>query len=194
MNDRRLEILLVDQARQLTEQIESAIRALGNRITTIDSSDNLLKVVEEQSPDLILFDMVTPDDQTLEQIKIINRHKPTPVVVFAENGERKIIEKVVKAGVSAYVVDGLSPHRIGPIIDIAVTRFRERVALESELEKTRATLEERKIIDRAKGMLMQHKGCTEEEAYRSLRKTAMSKNQRMVDVAQNLITSLEMLV
>lgn len=193
MDERRLNILLVNQTNRKTAQIENTIKALGNRLLTIDGSQNFLEVIAGVVPDLILFNLVSPDENTLHQIKAVNQHKPTPVIVFAENGERKVIEAVVKAGVSAYVVDGLSPHRIGPIIDVAVTRFRERILLESELEKSRATLEERKVIDRAKGLLMQHKGCAEDEAYRSLRKAAMNKNLRMVDVAQNLINSLELI-
>lgn len=193
MEERRLNILLVNQTNRQTAQIENAIKALGNRLLTIDGSQNFLEVIAGVVPDLILFNLITPDENTLQQIKAVNQHKPTPVIVFAENGERRVTEAVVKAGVSAYVVDGLSPHRIGPIIDVAVSRFRERVLLESELEKSRATLEERKVIERAKGLLMQHKGCAEDEAYRSLRKAAMNKNLRIVDVAQNLITSLELI-
>jgi response regulator NasT len=124
---------------------------------------------------------------------ILHRDNPRPVVMFAEEGDSGTIERAVRAGVSAYVVDGLNPSRVKPIVDVAIARFREFQALRQELQETRSQLADRKQIDRAKGLLMKHRGLDEQEAYAAMRKMAMDRGQKMGEVANNIIAVLELL-
>jgi two-component system, response regulator / RNA-binding antiterminator len=124
---------------------------------------------------------------------VLNRDNPHPVVMFAAEGDTDAIERAVRAGVSAYVVDGLNPARVKTILDVAVARFREYQALRRELQETRTQLADRKQIDRAKGLLMKHRDMDEEQAYRAMRKMAMDRGQRLAEVANNIIAVLEML-
>ncbi len=113
--------------------------------------------------------------------------------MFADDADSNIIQQAIEAGVSAYVVDGLADKRIKPLLEVAIARFRKHQSLKDELSRIKTSLEERKLIERAKGLLMKSKGCDEETAYQLLRKTTMSNNQRLADVAHNLITSIELL-
>lgn len=124
---------------------------------------------------------------------MLNQHNPRPVIMFSDEDDTATIEKAMRAGVSAYVVDGLNPSRLKSIMDVAVARFREYQALRQELEKTRNQLADRKTIDEAKSLLIKHKQLSEEEAYHAIRKMAMDKGQRMVDVARNIISVMKLL-
>jgi len=117
----------------------------------------------------------------------INREQPRPVVMFADKGDSDTITEAVRAGVSAYVVDGLDTRRIRPILDVAIARFREYQALKDELVRTKNSLAERKEIDRAKGILMKKRGWSEDEAYQALRKMAMDQNKRLGEVARSVV-------
>ena len=120
-------------------------------------------------------------------MSILTRDNPKPIIVFAEENDSTMITNAIKAGVSAYVVDGMNANRVKLIIDVAIARFREFHALRQELEQTRTKLEDRKLVDKAKGLLMKHREFSEEEAYHAMRKMAMERNQKMVDVARNVI-------
>ena len=189
-----LKILLVDDNRGRSAILEQALRDNGQHVIAIlNSGENLSAQVTTLEPDVIIIDLESPDRDTLEQMRSISRDNPKPVVMFSEDKDAKSIKQAIAAGVSAYVVDGLSDSRIKPLMDVAIARFREYQALKDELTQVKSTLEERKTVDRAKGIIMKRKGCDEETAYQLLRKTAMSSNQRMVEVARNLIASVEML-
>ena len=112
--------------------------------------------------------------------------------MFADQGDDEMARQAVRAGVSAYVVDGLQDHRVRPILETAVERFKQFQNLRNELEKTKTTLAERKLVDRAKGLVMQQRGCDEQEAYHSLRKLAMKSNKRLVDIAEAMIAAAEL--
>lgn len=189
-----LKVLLVDENRGRAAILQRALNDCGHEvIATLDSGADLNNQVAHIAPDVIIIDLESPDRDTLEQMRCLSRDNPKPVVMFSDDNNTESIRDAIEAGVSAYVVDGLSDTRVKSLMDVAVARFREYQALKDELTQVKNTLEERKIIDRAKGILMKHKNCSEEEAYQLLRKSAMSSNQRLVDIARNLIASIEML-
>jgi response regulator NasT len=142
---------------------------------------------------VVIADLDSPDRDTLESMGTVSREVPRPIVLFAREGSTETIEKAIKAGVSAYVVDGLAPSRIQPVVDVAIARFREYQALRRELADTKLKLAERKSVDRAKGILMDRRGMSEQEAYTALRKLAMDKNKRLAEVAEMIIASAELL-
>lgn len=155
--------------------------------------DNLLKDADTVGPDLLLIDCDSPDDALLSRIRELGLHQPMPVVLFTEEDSRDIIGKAVRAGVSAYIVDGLDQHRLGTILDVAVARFHEAERLRRELQDAKASLSERKAVERAKGILMKQRGFDEPQAYHALRKMAMDKNLRIAQVAENVIAVAELL-
>ncbi|MET0106738.1 MAG: ANTAR domain-containing protein [Sedimenticola sp.] len=189
-----MKVLLVDENRGRSAMLERALLDHGLEVIAIlTSGEQLSNEVANLQPDVIIIDLESPSRDTLEQMRCISRDNPRPVVMFAEDNDSGNIKQAIEAGVSAYVVDGLNDKRIKPIMDVAIARFREYQALKDELTQVKNTLEERKVIDRAKGIIMKKKGCDEEEAYQLLRKSAMSSNQRVVDVARQLISSIELL-
>lgn len=189
-----LRVLLVDENRGRSALLEQALSDAGYQvIARVITSDNLAHQVRLHQPDVIIVDLESPDRDVLEHMHSISRDQPRPIVMFAEDQERESIHKAIKAGVSAYIVDGLSAHRVKPVMEVAIARFREYQALRDELAQTKITLEERKIIDRAKGLLMQRQGMDEEGAYQALRKIAMDRNQKMAEVARNVISVMELL-
>ncbi|MFN2310213.1 MAG: ANTAR domain-containing response regulator, partial [Gammaproteobacteria bacterium] len=149
--------------------------------------------VTRHQPDVIIIDLDSPDRDTLEQMRTISRVQPRPIVMFAEDDDSGTINQAIKAGVSAYVVDGLSSHRVRPVMEVAIARFREYQALREELARTKNSLEERKLIEQAKGLLMQHRQMNEAEAYQALRKLAMDQGKRLPEVARNVIAIMELL-
>ena len=156
-------------------------------------TDDLVRCVRATMPDVIIIDLDSPSRDTLESLRAVTREQPRPIVMFVDNSDDRMIEEAIRAGVSAYVIDGLNAKRVKPILDVAIARFREFQSLRNELEKTKTILGERKIVDRAKGILMAQKQMSEDEAYRALRKLAMDQNKRLVDVAQALVTYAQLL-
>lgn len=162
-------------------------------IARLSSAAGLAEQVAKLQPDVIVIDLDSPDRDTLEHMALVHRDNPRPVVMFADEGDTETIERAVRAGVSAYVVDGLNPARVKPIVDVAIARFREYHALRRELEETRTQLADRKTIERAKGFLMKQRGMSEQEAYAAMRKMAMDRGQRLPEVAANIIAVFELL-
>jgi response regulator NasT len=190
----RLKVMVIDESAGRAALLERALTDAGYEIIArIEHGVNLLERVNEVKPDVIIIDMEMPDRDTLEQLYTIHKDQPRPIVMFADNSESDVIEAAVKAGVSAYVVDGLNPARVKPIMDVAIARFREFQALREELEQTKSTLAERKVIDKAKGIIMKQRGVDEAEAYKSLRKMAMDSNKRISEIAKDVIAIAELL-
>lgn len=184
-----MRVLLVDDDAGRGAILEQALSDAGHRVVArIEDDANLLTQVVEHQPDIIIIDMNAPGRDTLEQLREISRDQPKPVIMFSDKRDGDFIRQSVQAGVSAYVVDGLSHERVMPIVEVAIARFREFQALRRELEETRTQLADRKVVDKAKGILMRKKGMSEEDAYQFLRKTAMSRNTRLVGVARILIS------
>lgn len=189
-----LKVMLVDDQPARAALLEQALR--DHQFTVIarlSTAAGLADQVAALQPDIIIIDIESPDRDTLENMAILHRDNPRPVVMFAEEGDTSTIERAVRAGVSAYVVDGLNPARVKPIVDVAIARFREFQALRQELQETRTQLADRKQIDRAKGLLMKHRDLDEQQAYQAMRKMAMDRGQRLGEVANNIIAVLELL-
>lgn len=189
-----LKVMLVDDQPARAALLEQALRDHQFAvIARLSSAAGLADQVQQLQPDIIIIDLESPDRDTLENMAILHRDNPRPVVMFAEEDDSGAIGRAVRAGVSAYVVDGLHPSRVKPIVDVAIARFREFQALRQELQETRSQLADRKQIDRAKGLLMKHRGLDEQEAYAAMRKMAMDRSQKMGEVANNIIAVLELL-
>ena len=189
-----LRIMLVDESRSRSELLMGALLAAGHEVVAqVDPDEDLLECVERIRPDLIIIGMDSARRDTLEHVCIISRDQPRPVVMFTADEDRDMMRAAVRAGVSAYVVGGLSSERVKPIIEVAMARFDEYQALRRELEKAQTTLAERKTIERAKGIIMTQRGCSEEEAYQLMRTAAMANNQRVHDLAKSIITAAELL-
>ncbi len=186
--------MLVDDQPARAALLEQAL--LDHRyqvIARLSSAEGLAEQVAKLEPDVIIIDIESPDRDTLEHMASLHRENPHPVVMFAEEGDSNSIERAMRAGVSAYIVDGLNPARVKTIVDVAIARFREYQALRRELEETRTQLADRKQIDRAKGLLMKHRNLNEEQAYNAMRKMAMDRSQRLAEVANNIIAVMALL-
>ena len=153
---------------------------------------HLVQLVKECSPDVIIIDTDSPDRDTLEHICVVTRDDPRPIVMFANDADSAKIREAVKAGVNAYVVNGLAEERIQPILDVAIARFAEMQALREELAATRTELEDRKTLDRAKAILIRTRNLSEPQAYEALRKRAMDSSQRIIDVARQVVDLREL--
>lgn len=191
---KKLHVTIVDDDSGRSIILERALKDAGYAIVDVLSSkDNLLLHIENKQPDVIIVDLESPNRDSLESMRIVTQHNPKPIVMFTNDSDHSMIGEAINAGVSAYVVDGFSESRIKPIMDVAIARFREFHALRSELEKTKNTLEERKLVDKAKGIVMQQRQCTENEAYNILRKLSMENNKRIAEVAEQIISITEAL-
>ncbi|MDX1633676.1 MAG: ANTAR domain-containing protein [Marinobacter sp.] len=187
-----LRILLIDNDCQRADLVRNALRKEGHEvISQRPDATGLTAAVARDEPDMVIIDMDLPDRDTLENMSTLNAHAPRPIVFFAnEPGDRATIQAAVRAGVSAYVVDGLQPARVRSIIDTAVARFEAFQSLRNELAQTRTALEERKLVERAKGLIMKREGCDEDTAYGLLRSSAMDHSERLVVIAQRVIDML----
>jgi len=186
---KKLRVSIVDDDKGRSIILNAALQNAGYEVVAVlGSDDNLLKHIECEQPDMIIVDLEMPGRDSLESMRIVNRYNPKPIVMFTNNADHEMISEAINAGVSAYVVDGFNEARIKPIMDVAIARFKEMQALRSELEKTKNTLEERKLIDKAKLIVMEQKKCSEDEAYKVLRSLAMDKNKRIAEVAEQLIS------
>ncbi|MBP6817957.1 ANTAR domain-containing protein [Ferrovibrio sp. MS7] len=189
-----LRILLIDENPERAAVLNEALRAQGYELVARMAPRELsARRVAEIAPDVVIVDMDSPSRDTIDSMRQINDDQPRPIVMFVDQSDVGMIEQAMQAGVSAYIIDGLNVKRVKPILDVAIARFREFQALRDELKKTKATLHERKLIERAKGMLMREKKLSEEEAYAALRKLAMDRQQRLVDVAETLLAFADLL-
>src|SRR5262245_30775975 len=189
-----LRIMLVDDTPGRAFYLRLVLERLGYAVVAeISDPRQLHDEALRLSPDVIIVDTDSPSRDTLENICMITERCPRPVVMFAQDAARESIREAVRAGVSAYVVDGLSPGRITPIVETAVARFEAFQTIKDELQETQTKLSERKLIDRAKGILMKEKRVSEEEAYRLLRKLAMDKSVSVGTVAEQVIAVAKLL-
>jgi len=177
--------LLIDADTDRAAAVRQGLEAAGCTVAAVLPEPlDLIRQVREAAAEVIVCALDDPSRDALESMGALHRSEPRPVVVFAARGEPDQIESALEAGVAAYVVEGLAPARIRPVLEVAIRRFRAHQALRAQLEQARATLAERIVIERAKGMLMQRRRLSEEEAYRALRRAAMDRGQKLVEVAQ----------
>ncbi len=187
-------ILLVLQKIDPADELKLTLSDLGiDKIETMTSEQDIHARICTSLPDAIIIEVEQLDETLLQQIKSINQGFSIPVILFTGSNEDLIIEKAIKNGVATYIVGSLEAHRIQSILQVAMTRYAEIHKLKQDLLNTRAQLEERKLIDKAKGLLMQHKQYSEDEAYQALRKMAMDRNKRISEISEGIIAAFDLL-
>jgi len=190
----QLKALLVNDDLERSNLIRQALRACGHEVVSdVPTGSDLPAAVGSHNPDLLVIDSAVPGNTLLAGLRELALQSPLPVVLFTGEARPEVIHRAVRAGVSAYVVDGFEPRRIGSIVNVALARFSETEHLRRELAQTRANLVERKTVERAKGILMKQRGFDEPQAYHALRKMAMDRNLRIGQVAENVIAVAELL-
>ena len=183
-----LKVMIVDEVVERAEVLQRALVQSGYEVIAyMPSTFDLHRQVRARQPDVVIIETDSPDRDTLENLCVVSRDEPRPVVMFTHDGDSGKIRAATDAGVSAYVVDGMSAERIGPIIGAAVARFEQFQALKRELDEIEEKLADRKVIERAKGLLMKSRNLSEDEAFRALRRQAMDRNARLADVARQLV-------
>jgi two-component system, response regulator / RNA-binding antiterminator len=189
-----LSILIIDENRLRASVIEAGLREAGyDNLTLIHDVSGIARRIADVEPDVIFIDLENPNRDMLENMFQLSRAVKRPIAMFVDRSDQAAIEAAVDAGVSAYVVDGLKRERVKPILDMAISRFNAFSRMTRELEEARSELENRKLIDRAKGILMRTRGMSEADAYALLRKTAMNQNRKISEIAESLITAAGLL-
>jgi response regulator NasT len=192
--DPTLKIVIVDESPVRAAILADGLREAGfTQVVRIEETANLLARIYTIDPDVVLIDLENPSRDVLEQMFQVSRAVRRPIAMFVDQSDTASIQASVDAGVSAYIVDGLKKERVKPILDLCISRFNAFSRLQTELEKTKTALEERKVIDRAKGILMKARDLSEDEAYALLRRTAMSENRKIAEIAQSIVTAAELL-
>ncbi|MGY8560580.1 ANTAR domain-containing response regulator [Paracidovorax citrulli] len=164
-----------------------------NLVATLPADVFLSECIAQLQPDMVIVDAESAARDALEHVVMATREAPRPIVLFTNDEDTSHVRDAVAAGVTAYIVAGLAPQRIRPILDVAMARFQHEQALKAELADARGALQDRKTIDRAKGLLMQRHGLTEQAAYDKLRKLAMDKGLKLAEVAQRMLDAFELL-
>lgn len=194
MADKPLHILVIDADRIRASIIEEGLVEGGQtRVTILEDSSELMRRVVEIDPDVVFIDLKDPNRDQLEHMFQVSRAVRRPVAMFVDRSDRASIEAAIDAGVSAYVVDGLRKDRVKSVLDTAIGRFNAFDRLQKELAAARSELAERRMIDRAKGILMHTRGLSEDEAYALLRRTAMNQSKRIAAIAESLVVAASML-
>ncbi|RWO91836.1 ANTAR domain-containing response regulator [Mesorhizobium sp.] len=189
-----LTVLVIDENHIRASIIEAGLRAAGHeQVTVVHDVAGIARRIAEIEPDVIVIDLENPNRDMLENMFQLSRVVKRPIAMFVDRSDQASIEAAVEAGVSAYVVDGLRQERVKPILDMAISRFNAFSRMARELEEARSELEDRKVIDRAKGILMRSRGLSEDAAYTLLRKTAMNQNRKISEIAQSLVTAAGLL-
>ena len=194
MNTSDLAILVIDENAIRAAIIRDGLLKAGHHnVTVVEELVGVARTIERLSPDVIVIDIENPNRDMLESLFVLSRTVKKPIAMFVDRSDAETIHAAVEAGVSAYVVDGLTPDRLKPVMDTAIARFQMMRQMRTELAETRRALEERKVIDRGKGLLMKAKGIGEDEAYAILRKAAMDQGRKVAEVAEALVTAAGLL-
>jgi response regulator NasT len=195
MNPAELAILVIDENAIRASIIEEGLREAGHaRVTVIHEVNGVARIIETLQPDVIIIDIENPNRDMMEHLFQLTRTVSRPIAMFVDRSDTASIEAAVDAGVSAYIVDGLRKERVKSILDMAVSRFNAFSRLQRELAEARSALEERKLVERAKGILMKMRGVSEEEAFALLRQSAMNEKKKMADIAQSIVTAARLLL
>jgi response regulator NasT len=194
MPDSSYKIVIVDQSPVRAAILREGLQDAGfTSVEHISEMHNLLARIYVLDPDVILIDLENPSRDVLEQMFQVSRAVRRPIAMFVDQSDTASIQASVDAGVSAYIVDGLKKERIKPILDLCISRFNAFAKLQDELARAKSALEDRKVLDRAKGLLMKLKGLTEEEAYVLIRSTAMREKKKIGEIAQSIVTAADLL-
>lgn len=189
-----IKILVIDKNPIRRAILEVGLHDAGfGNITVLTGTAGLLEQIYNIDPDVVVIDLESPSRDVLEQMFQVSRIVKRPIAMFVDHSDRATIHAAIDAGVSAYIVDGLRKERVQPILEMTIARFRVFETLRAELESAKTALKERKVIERAKGILMRDKGLGEDAAYALLRRTAMNQNRRIVDVAESLISAYDLI-
>jgi two-component system, response regulator / RNA-binding antiterminator len=185
-----LKIVIIDANPMRAAILEDGLREAGHTsISHISEMTDLLTRIYALDPDVIVIDLENPSRDVLEQMFQVSRAVRRPVAMFVDQSDAASIQAAVDAGVSTYVVDGMRKERIRPILDVTVSRFHAFARLQNELAAAKEALEERKLIERAKGILMKNRKLSEEDAYALLRKTAMNQKRKLAEIAASVVTA-----
>lgn len=194
MTTKPLQILIIDENAMRAAILEDGLRAADElTVHHVRDTTQLLERVAAIDPDVILIDLENPSRDTLEQMFQVSRWARRPIAMFVDKSDSETVGEAIDAGVSAYIVDGLKKERIRPILDVTIRRFHAFDRLQNELREARSALEERKLVEHAKRILMKQRGLSEEEAYVLLRRTAMNRNRKIADLARSLVAAADLL-
>ena len=200
MTQRSLRILIIDENAVRAAILEEGLRMVSGgdeggtpEVHHIRDTANLLARIGAVDPDVILIDLENPSRDTLEQMFQVSRLARRPIAMFVDKSDSATVQAAIDAGVSAYVVDGLRKERVRSILDVTISRFHAFDRLQSELQQAKSALEDRKIIDQAKAILMKQRNLSEEDAYGLLRRTAMNQNRKIGDLARSLVAASALL-
>ncbi len=189
---REVRIMLVDDHPQRAAMVEAALERCGFRVAVVlGSASGLLFQMEQQRPDVVMIDIESPDRDILDSLAVLNRHQPTPVVMFAREQDPAFIREAIAAGVSTYLAEGVDPDKVRTVVEVAIAQFGHYQELRRECDQARRELEERKLVDQAKRLLMNHQRIDEDKAYAQMRKLAMNSNQTIVAVAAGVLALLD---
>jgi response regulator NasT len=183
-----LRVMLVDDGAHRVSLIRDELIRLGHEVVgVVDSPLVIHDCVSRLQPDLVIVDCESPSRDTLEHVATLSSRHPRPVVVFTEDDANDPLRQAMQAGVSAYVVAGLQPQRLQSVLRVAIARFEQEAALREQLAQAQTALHSHRRIDRAKGILMQQRGLSEDDAHRMLRKLAMDRGEKLADTAERII-------
>ena len=186
--------LTVESEARRSRELRIGLLQNGCNIVAVLPADVFLPDrLAQIAPDMIIVDAESQARDTLEHVVMATRDARRPIVLFTEDNDTTHVRDAIAAGVTAYVVAGLAPDRVRPVLDVALARFQHEEGMRRELADARSQLSDRKAIDRAKGLLMQRQGLTEEEAYARLRKAAMDKGLKIAEVAQRILDVADLL-
>ncbi|MEM6310951.1 MAG: ANTAR domain-containing protein [Pseudomonadota bacterium] len=190
----KLSIIVVESDPDRALMIVDSLKEAGdNDIYIISEVSSLARRISERAPDMVIVDLASPTRDMIEELSLATAPMERPVAMFVDKSDDSLTKAAIEAGVSAYVVDDLRPERLRPIMSAAITRFNMVRRMRDELTETKRALEERKIIDRAKGLLMKARGIDEEAAYAILRKSAMDRGKKISEVAEAILTAADLL-
>lgn len=191
MVESSLSVLIIDEDEIRAAIIKDGLAEAGLMgVYVVSEIDGVMRRVAELDPDVIFIDLENPNRDMLEHMLTVSRTVQRPVAMFVDRTDTSMTEAAIDAGVSAYIVDGLKKERVKSILDMTISRFNAVSRLRQELEDAKNELEDRKFIDRAKGILMKMRGCSEEDAYKLLRKSAMDQGRKVSEIAESLVTSM----
>jgi response regulator NasT len=189
-----LRMVLVDDDADRAAFVTQALRAAGHDVVArLSANEDLLSAVRRLRPDVILVDMDNPARDVLDNCAAVTQQVPRPIIFFARDADPDTISRAVRAGVSAYIVDGMAAHRIKSILDVAIARFREHQRLRNELDEMRTRLADRRDVERAKSMLARVRRLDEAQAYALLRRSAMARRITIGEAARTVLAAAELL-
>lgn len=190
-----LKVMIIDNNKKRSQPLKQALVENGfNVVAHVENSVQLQSQCMAFNPDVVIIDTESPSRDTLENICVMSMHDPRPIVMFTHDGDKEQIKQATRAGVSAYVVGSIPSERLMPVIDAAMARFEEFKSLRSELYEAKTKLTERKLVERAKGLIMKQRGLDEDAAYELLRNMAMKKNMKLADLSSQLLDTASMLI